>query len=420
MDRLIDGLQGEEIHERLSRKKFMPVQILTDVTVIECATFVTGPYATALLADLGARVIKIESPPAGDPYRYFAPDPYFSFNFAHLNRNKESIVLDLKSPEGRKICLDLARNADVFVENFRPGTADRLGLGYEAMHALNARLIYCSISAFGQSGPYVGKPGFDTLGQAISGLLSLLSDADEPKVMGMAVSDYVTGLSAGYGILGALMARAKSGEGCRVETSLLQATLSFIGETAAGYLRTGNVPNRMTRVRNAHAFAFVCKDGLPLAIHCSVPEKFWLALLKAAERTDLVADGRFKTRDRRRQNFEALERTLMPTFRTKTRDEWLKRLEANDVPVAPLYNIAEAMADPQVRHLGLTEELEHAKAGKLTFIGGPVKYDNLNKKISTPPPLLGEQTVAILSEIGYGQEVIDQFAAKGKIGRAHV
>ena len=391
----------------------MPVQILTDVTVIECATFVTGPYATALLADLGARVIKIESPPAGDPYRYFAPDPYFSFNFAHLNRNKESIVLDLKSPEGKKICLDLARKADVFVENFRPGTADRLGLGYEAMHALNARLIYCSISAFGQSGPYVEKPGFDTLGQAISGLLSLLSDADEPKVMGMAVSDYVTGLSAGYGILGALMARGKSGKGCRVETSLLQATLSFIGETAAGYLRTGNVPNRMTRVRNAHAFAFVCKDGLALAIHCSVPEKFWLALLKAAERTDLVADGRFKTRDRRRQNFEALERTLMPTFRTKTRDEWLKRLEANDVPVAPLYNIAEAMADPQVRHLGLTEELEHAKAGKLTFIGGPVKYDNLNKKISTPPPLLGEQTVAILSEIGYGQEAIDEFAAKG-------
>ena len=391
----------------------MPVQILTDITVIECATFVTGPYATALLADLGARVIKIESPPAGDPYRYFAPDPYFSFNFAHLNRNKESIVLDLKSPEGKKICLDLARKADVFVENFRPGTADRLGLGYEAMHALNARLIYCSISAFGQSGPYVEKPGFDTLGQAISGLLSLLNDSDEPKVIGMAVSDYVTKLSAGYGILGALMARAKSGKGCRVETSLLQATLSFIGETAAGYLRTGNVPNRMTRVRNAHAFAFVCKDGLPLAIHCSVPEKFWLALLKAAERTDLVADGRFKTRDRRRQNFEALERMLVPTFRTRTRDEWLKRLEANDVPVAPLYNIAEAMADPQVRHLGLTEELEHAKAGKLTFIGGPVKYDNLNKKISTTPPLLGEQTVAILSEIGYGQEAIDEFAAKG-------
>ncbi|MDP2601048.1 MAG: CoA transferase, partial [Deltaproteobacteria bacterium] len=282
----------------------MPVSILKDLTVIECATYVTGPYATALLADLGARVIKIESPPDGDPYRTFAPDPYFSFNFAHLNRNKESLVLDLKAAKGIEICLDLIKRADVFVENFRPGTADRLGLGYEALRVLNARLVYCSISAFGQTGPYVDKPGFDTLGQAVSGLLSLLSDPNDPKVMGMAVSDYVTGLSAGYGILGALLAREKSGAGCRVETSLLQATLSFIGETAAGYMRTGNVPNRMARVKNAHAFAFVCKDKLPLAIHCSVPEKFWLALLKAIDRMDVAKDERFKTRDGRRQNYE--------------------------------------------------------------------------------------------------------------------
>ena len=167
-------------------------------------------------------------------------------------------------------------------------------------------MVYCSISAFGQSGPYAEKPGFDTLGQAMSGLLSLLSDPNDPKVMGMAVSDYVTGLSAGYGILAALLARVNSGVGCRVETSLLQATLSFIGETAAGYLRTGNVPNRMARVKNAHAFALVCQDGKPLAIHCSVPEKFWLALLKA-----VGADGYCrrmnvsKPATRRRQNYEA-------------------------------------------------------------------------------------------------------------------
>ncbi len=242
----------------------MPVKILDNITVVECATFVTGPYATALLADLGARVIKIESAPDGDPYRYFAPDPAFSFNFAHLNRNKESLVLDLKAPAGKAIGIELLKKADVFVENFRPGTADRLGIGYETLKALNAKLVYCSISAFGQSGPYAEKPGFDTLGQAMSGLLSLLSDPDDPKVMGMAVSDYVTGLSAGYGILAALLARNDSGVGCRVETSLLQATLSFIGETAAGYLRTGNVPNRMARVKNAHAFALVCQDGKPL------------------------------------------------------------------------------------------------------------------------------------------------------------
>jgi crotonobetainyl-CoA:carnitine CoA-transferase CaiB-like acyl-CoA transferase len=393
----------------------MRVGVAKDLTVVESSTFVTGPYAAALLANLGARVIKIESPPDGDPYRYFAPDPYFSFNFAHLNRNKESLALDLKSAKGKEVCLELLKRADVFVENFRPGTAERLGLSYETLRALNPRLVYCSISAFGQSGPYVNKPGFDTLGQAASGLLSLLTDPDEPKVMGMAVSDYVTGLSAGYGILGALLGREKSGDGCRVETSLLQATLSFIGETAAGYLRTGLVPNRMARVKNAHAFAFVCKDKLPIAIHCSVPEKFWLALLRAADRVDLAEDPRFKTRDARRQNYEALESTLAPVFLTRSRAEWLQRLEAADVPVVPLYNLAEVLNDPQVRHLDLVEELAHPQAGKLQFVSGPVGYDGLPKEQSTPPPLLGEHTAAILTELGYTQTVIDGLKQQGII-----
>ena len=391
----------------------MPFSVLKNVTVIECSTFVTGPYAASLLGDLGARVIKIESPPDGDPYRYFAPDPFFSFNFAHLNRNKQSLALDLKSSKGKEICLELLKPADVFVENFRPGTAERLGLGYDALRALNPRLVYCSISAFGQTGPYANKPGFDTLGQAVSGLLSLLTDPDEPKVMGMAVSDYVTGLSAGYGILGALLGREKSGDGCRVETSLLQATLSFIGETAAGYMRTGAVPNRMARVKNAHAFAFVCKDKLPIAIHCSVPEKFWLALLKTADRMDLAADQRFKTRDTRRQNYEALEKELAPVFATKTREEWLQMLEANDVPVVPLYNVAEVLKDPQVRHLDLVEELAHPQAGKLQFIGGPVRYDGLAKEQSTPPPLLGEHSTAILKELGYDAADVEKLVAQG-------
>jgi crotonobetainyl-CoA:carnitine CoA-transferase CaiB-like acyl-CoA transferase len=397
----------------------MRVGLLKNLTVVECSTFVTGPYAAALLGDLGARVIKIESPPDGDPYRYFAPDPFFSFNFAHLNRNKESLALDLKSSKGKEIGIELLKRADVFVENFRPGTAERLGLGYDSLRALNPRLVYCSISAFGQSGPYANKPGFDTLGQALSGLLSLLTDPDEPKVMGMAVSDYVTGLSAGYGILGALLGREKSGDGCRVETSLLQATLSFIGETAAGYMRTGAVPNRMARVKNAHAFAFVCKDKLPIAIHCSVPEKFWLALLKAADRMDLAEDQRFKTREARRQHYEALESALAPVFLTRSRAEWLQRLEADDVPVVPLYNVAEALKDPQVRHLDLVEELAHPQAGKLQFVGCPVRYDGLTKEPSAPPPLVGEQTASILTELGYDQLTIDEFKQRGiiKVGQ---
>jgi len=388
----------------------MPVSVLNDVTVVECATYVTGPYATALLADLGARVIKIEIPPDGDPYRYFAPGEYYSSNFAHLNRNKQSISLDLKAPAGKKICLDLVRRADVFIENFRPGTAERLGLGYETLRALNPRLVYCSISAFGQTGPYAKKPGFDTLGQAMSGLLGLLADPEEPKIMGVALSDYLTGFSAAYGILGGLLARQNSGQGLKVDTSLLQATLSFIGETAAGYLSTGMVPNRIARVKNGHAFAFITRDSLPLAIHCSVPEKFWLALLKTADRMEIAEDARFKTRDDRRRNFEQLEKELAPTFATKDREEWLRLLEENDVPASPLYNMKEVMEDSQVLHLGIMEEVEHPKTGKWKLVKGPVRYEGLSVDESSPPPLPGEHTDMILAELGYSRADIEKLS----------
>jgi len=391
----------------------MPFNILNKLTVVECATYVTGPYAAALLGELGARVIKIEVPPQGDPYRYFGPDPHFSFNFAHLNRNKESIVLDLKSAAGRQICLEFLKKADIFVENFRPGAADRLGLSYESLRKWNPRLICCSISAFGSSGPSKDKPGFDTLGQAASGLLSLLTDPDDPKVMGAALSDYITGLSAGYGILAALLAREQSGAGCRVETSLLQATLSFIGETAAGYLRTGNIPNRAARVKDAHAFAFVTKDKLPLAIHCSVPEKFWLGLLKALDCRHLAEDPRFKTRDARRINFHALETMLAPIVATRPRDEWVQRLEAEDVPVSPIYNMAEVLAHPQVRHLNLIEAVTHPRAGELKFVAGPVRYEGIARKPGAAPPLLGEHSAELLRELGHDQSAIDRLAAEG-------
>lgn len=391
----------------------MRVDLLEGFTVIECSTFVTGPYATSLLGDLGARVIKIESPTEGDPYRTFAPDLFFSPNFAHLNRNKESLALDLKSKKGKEISKELVKGADVFVENFRPGTAKRLGLGYETLKSMNPKLVYCSISAFGQTGPYVDKPGFDTLGQAMSGLQSILTDLDQPKIMGIALSDYVTGLSAGYGILGALLARQKTGEGSWVETSLLRATLAFIGETAAGYLRTKEVPRRMSRVKNAQAFAFIAKDNLPLVIHCSVPEKFWLGLLKALGRPDLAEDPRFKTRERRRDNYEKLHAELSAIFATRTRSQWLKRLVERDVPAGPLYNMAEVMADPQVRHLGLVGEVKHPKAGTLKFVESAVHFVNREKRGESPPPLLGEHTESILDELGYSKSVIKDLNKQG-------
>ena len=393
----------------------MQVSVLEGITVVECSTFVTGPYAARLLGDLGARVIKVESPVEGDPYRYFAPDPFFSPNFAHLNGNKESLALDLKTKNGKEITTKLIKQADVFVENFRPGTAHRLGLGYEALKTINPKLVYCSISAFGQTGPYVDKPGFDTLGQSMSGLLSMLTDLDQPEVMGIALSDYVTGLSAGYGLLGALLNRHKTGLGSKVETSLLQATLSFIGESAAGYLKTGEIPGRMARVRNAQAFAFRTKDKLPLVIHCSVPEKFWLGLLKAVGQMELAKDQRYKTRDARRKNYEELHAELSLIFATRTRKEWLKRLEENDVPSGPLYNMAEVLADPQVIHLGLVHEVKHPKAGTFKFVGSPVNYSDLPKGSANPPPLLGEHTEAILAELGYSKTTVKKLNEQGVV-----
>jgi crotonobetainyl-CoA:carnitine CoA-transferase CaiB-like acyl-CoA transferase len=393
----------------------MRVGALTDIKVIECSTFVTGPYASQLLANLGARVIKIEAPPNGDPYRYFAPDPFFSPNFAHLNRNKESVVVDLKKERGKEICIELIKGADVFVENFRPGAAQHLGLGYEAMRAINQRLVYCSISAFGRTGPYASKPGFDTLGQASSGLLSLLIDPEQPRVMGIALSDYVTGLSASYGILAALLARQKTGGGLRVETSLLQATLSFIGETAAGYLRTGQVPTRLARVINAQAFAFLAKDRLPIVVHCSVPEKFWIALLKAVDRMDLAGDARFKTRDNRRKNYGELHAELSPVFSRRPRSEWLKKLDENDVPAAPLYDLGEVLSDPQTRHLDLIERLDHPVAGKMEFVGPPVSLADLPKQKAHPPPLLGEHTTDVLAELGYSHGEVNKLEGQGVV-----
>jgi crotonobetainyl-CoA:carnitine CoA-transferase CaiB-like acyl-CoA transferase len=180
-------------------------------------------------------------------------------------------------------------------------------------------------------------------------------------------------------------------------------------------LSTGAVPNRIARVKNGHAFAFVTRDNLPLAIHCSVPEKFWLALLKAADRMEIAEDARFKTRDDRRRNFEQLEKELAPTFATKDREQWLRLLEENDVPASPLYNMKEVLEDPQVLHLGVTEEVEHPKAGKAKFVGGSVRYEGLSVEKSGPPPLPGEHTDTILAELGYSRDDIEKLSKTGAI-----
>ncbi|MFQ5542680.1 MAG: CaiB/BaiF CoA transferase family protein, partial [Candidatus Binatia bacterium] len=252
---------------------------LEGIKVLELASYVTGPFASVLLADLGAHVIKIETPGEGDPFRGWG-EKLYAATFCSLNRNKKSLTLDFRKSKGRDILLKLVARSDVLIENFRPGAMERRGLGYDEIRVVNPKIIYCSISGFGQKGPYRDLPGYDTVGQALSGLLSMLTDPGKPQGMGISLSDHLGGIYGCYGILAALVNRGITGEGQRVETSLLRASLSFIAENSARYFETGVVPRRAERTRTAGVFAFIDQEGLPFVIHLSSPEKFWRGLLE--------------------------------------------------------------------------------------------------------------------------------------------
>ncbi|MEK6563193.1 MAG: CoA transferase [Candidatus Binatota bacterium] len=387
---------------------------LEGIRVLELASYVTGPFAALLLADLGADVVKIEQPGQGDPFRGWG-EKLYSATFCSLNRNKKSVTLDIRRDEGRDIFLKLAAGSDIVIENFRPGTMEKRGLGYEAIQALNPKVIYCSISGFGQKGPYRDLPGYDTIGQAMSGLLSLLTDPEKPQGMGISFSDHLTGIYACYGILGALVHRMITGEGQRVETSLLRATLSFISENAARYFETGVVPRRAYRTKTAGVFAFVDKDGLPFVIHLSSPEKFWRGLLEVVGKKEWAEDARFRDRKGRTENYDLLTGLLQSIFSGGRREEWLQRLQAHDVPCAPLNTLGEVFDDPQVREYGFPIEVEHPRMGKMRLVGSGVELSRTPPGIKMPPPTLGEHTGEVLGALGYSQEAIARLKELGVV-----
>jgi crotonobetainyl-CoA:carnitine CoA-transferase CaiB-like acyl-CoA transferase len=378
---------------------------LTGIRVVEAASYVTGPFAGVLLADLGADVIKVEEPQRGDPFRGWG-EKLYSATFCSLNRNKRSLTLDLRRDEGREALRRLVATADVFIENFRPGTLESRGLGYESLANANPGLVYCSISGFGRSGPYRDLPGYDTVGQALSGLLSLLTDPGAPKGMGVSFSDHLTGIYACYGILAALVNRSVTGKGQRVETSLLRATIAFIAENAARYFETGEVPRRAHRTRTAGVFAFVDRDGEPFVIHLSSPEKFWRGLLEVVGRPEWASDPRFRDRRARQANHDTLEAELQEIFRTGAREHWLALLREKDVPAAPLNTLEEVFRDPQVREYGFPVELEHPKMGRVRLVGSAVELSRTPPRMRSAPPALGEHTEEILRELGYDDETI--------------
>lgn len=361
---------------------------LEGITVLEFASYVSGPFAGMLLADLGARVIKVENPDGGDPFRDWGRKDY-NGTFGSMNRNKMSITTDLKSGAAVANIKRLAREVDVIIENFRAGTMERLGLGYDTLSAENPRLVYCSITGFGSTGPYKDRPGYDTTGQAMSGLLGVLTDRKAPQPMGVSLSDHLAGTFAAYGVLAALMARNTTGKGQKVETSLLQATLAFVGENAATYFEDRNVPSRATRCARAQVFAFTAGDGLPFVVHLSSPPKFWQGLLSATGQEAIGKDERFAARPSRVENYDTLTAHFQGVFQRMPRKEWLALLEAADVPCAPINSVEEVFADPQVEALGLLATLPHPGRGSVNVVGNPVRLSATPVKMKTAAPDLG-------------------------------
>ena len=387
---------------------------LAGIKVIEAASYVTGPFASQLLADLGAEVIKVEEPKRGDPFRGWGERNYSS-TFCSLNRNKKSVTVDFRTDEGRDVLVKLLTGADVFIQNFRPGVLDKRGLGYDDIRKRNNKIVYCSISGFGPNGPYRDMPGYDTIGQARSGLLSLLTDPGKPQGMGISFSDHLTGMYACYGVLGALMHRTLSGEGQHVETSLLRASVSFVSENAARYFETGHVPRRKHRTTTAGVFAFEDQDGLAFVLHMSSPDKFWLGLFDVVGKPEWAQDPRFNNRKARVENYDALNEQLEPIFRAGKRDDWLRRLIAKDVPAAPINTLDEVFADPQVQTYGFPIEVEHPQMGKMQLIGNAVDMSRTPPTIDRPPPVLGEQTEEVLMALGYDSEKIANLRQQGAV-----
>ena len=387
---------------------------LAGIKIVEAASYVTGPFASQLLADMGAEVIKIEEPKRGDPFRGWGEKNY-SATFCSLNRNKKSVTLDLRFEAGRNIAFKLAAGTDVLIENFRPGVMEKRGLGYEQVRAANPKIIYCSISGFGQQGPYRDMPGYDTIGQARSGLLSLLTDPGKPQGMGISFSDHLTGMYACYGVLSALVNRSMTGEGQRVETSLLRASVSFVAENAARYFETGHVPRRAHRTKTAGVFAFVDQDGLPFVLHMSSPDKFWRGMFDVVGKPEWADDARFRDRKGRIDNHEALSEMLQEIFRRGRRNDWLRRLQEKDVPAAPLNTLDEVFQDPQVKTYGFPNEVEHPKMGKVKMVGNAVDLSRTPPRIEVPPPMLGEHTEQVLTSLGYDASAIASLRSSGVI-----
>ncbi len=385
---------------------------LRGITIVDLTRVLSGPYCTMLLADMGARVIKIEQPRKGDDTRAWGP-PFVageSAYFLSINRNKESVTLDFKHPEGRDLLARLIGRADVVVENFRPGTLDPLGFGYAQLAKKHPRLIYCSISGFGQTGPRRTQAGYDAIVQAEGGLMSITGDADGPPFrLGVAIGDLVSGMFAAQGILLALFARSQTGRGQFVDIAMLDSVAALLTYQAALLFATGNPPQRMG---NRHPMivpyeTFDASDGaFVLAVG---NDDLWRRFCRAIGLDELGRDPRFATNRDRVSAYDQLRPLLTSRLKTRSRAEWLTILESAGVPAGSVRNVEEVLADPQVEARRMVEHLMHPTVGDLRLLGVPVKLSDTPGSVRTPPPLLGQHTASVLEhDLGLDEAAIER------------
>jgi crotonobetainyl-CoA:carnitine CoA-transferase CaiB-like acyl-CoA transferase len=389
---------------------------LEGLRVIDLTQAMAAPYCTMNLADMGADVIKVEPPGGEETRRGSVQRNGHSGSFNAINRNKRSLTVDLKKPEGVEIIHRLARTADVFVQNYRPGAAQRLGVAYDDLRALNPRLIYCSISGFGSTGPYASRGGYDLIAQGMSGIISVTGEEDgRPAKSGVPLSDLAAGLFGAYGILSALEYRARTGEGQLVDTSLLEAAMALTVWESTEYWSTGRTPRALGSAHRLAApyQALRASDGW-FTVGANNP-KLFEALSRAIGRPDLLRDARFAAPERRLEHRRALAAEIEKTTLAEPRAHWLRRLDAEGVPSGPINTYPEALADPHTLARHMVVDLVHPGAGPIKNLGVPVKLSDTPGAVDRPAPLLGEHNDTILAELGYGELERQALRAHGVI-----
>lgn len=397
----------------------MSEHALDDIVVVDLSRVLAGPYCTMLLGDYGAEVIKVEQPGAGDGTRLWGP-PWIegeSAYFMSVNRNKKSVTLDLKSPVGQRVLKELVAQADVVIENFKPGTTDRMGIDYATLAADNPGLVYCSITGYGQTGPYRDRPGYDFMIQAQGGIMSLIGPVEgEPHKVGVAIVDITAGLFACTAILAALHERKTSGKGQYIDVALLDTQVAWLANVAHNYFATGEAPRRFG---NAHPNivpyeTFPTSDGyVALAIGTDGQYRRFCQIV---ERPGLWDDERYQSNAGRVEHRQELVPILQDLFRGRSTDSWIDLLVAAKIPVGPINDIPSILADPQIEARAMVQEVEHETAGTIKMLGQVAKFSRTPSTIRQAPPVLGADTEAVLcGRLGYTPETVAAWREEGSI-----